>query len=423
MEDLAQDPEQAEVGGDRGDREVERAAQPVRGRGDEAAPSTKRTAPRAPRGSRVPRTLRRARPRKPGSGRASSTPARNGACASRAPRGTRSPTNATPQARAFARMAAADRPGSAAKGSVTATPRQAANDGQGERENGPGVEAVRRRQKDQRDEQQVVRPAGAENPELRLHVGEVRGQEQNAEQEHVVHGDVRGLDTLPRERRGAAKDVDEARRRGGSEQGGDRRRAQPLVVLLEKEADARPSRRGPPRTAASAARAAPRRARGARRGGEARPGPPTGCPSRAGSGFLRRRRGSDGAILVPSEVRPAGVRRIDSVGPVTFLLERTTPCSRNRSRARVLALASLAVLFPWGVARAQESAAHGQELGRVEGGASDRSGQRREPDGADGRVLPERGDQDPDAQGAPVGREGSARRRDTGPRSTSSCSA
>src|SRR5262249_8144753 len=75
---------------------------------------------------------------------------------------------------------------------------------QGEREDHAGVEAVGGGERENRQDEQVIRPLGPEEAELGLEVGEVGAEEEHAEQQEIVRGDMACGGGAPRERGRAA---------------------------------------------------------------------------------------------------------------------------------------------------------------------------------------------------------------------------
>jgi hypothetical protein len=85
----------------------------------------------------------------------------------------------------------------------------------------------------------VIRPLGAEKVQLEFQVAEVRSDQEDSEEQDVIGADVPRVRGAPREGRQAPPRVPEARRGGESEEQADRGRAEPLVVLLQEDSDAR----------------------------------------------------------------------------------------------------------------------------------------------------------------------------------------
>src|SRR3970040_180324 len=84
----------------------------------------------------------------------------------------------------------------------------------------------------------MVRPVDPEHRELHLDVRVVRGEEEQAQEEDVVEGDIRGLDLAPRERRRLANHPDKAGAGGQADSTGDGPRPDLPVVLRDEEPDA-----------------------------------------------------------------------------------------------------------------------------------------------------------------------------------------
>jgi hypothetical protein len=80
-----------------------------------------------------------------------------------------------------------------------------------------------------------VRPPGPQQGELHLDVREVGRDEEEAQEEDVVEGDIRRLDFSPGEGRRRAMHPDQAGHRGEAERGSDGPGSDlPMVLLDEK---------------------------------------------------------------------------------------------------------------------------------------------------------------------------------------------
>jgi hypothetical protein len=110
--------------------------------------------------------------------------------------------------------------------------------GESEREHGARVEAVGEEKINGRDDQEVVRPPIPEDAELLLDIGQIGGEEQRAQDQHVVRREVRRHRLAPGKVGRSPKSVDEAGERRGAQRGRDYDGAEAVVVVLDELADA-----------------------------------------------------------------------------------------------------------------------------------------------------------------------------------------